>query len=54
MIWLTLLILPAGWLWMNNIYGHIYGRPLRWRYFWAAHGALLFGRRLRDWEADRG
>lgn len=40
----------ACWLACDLFYGRIYGHRLRW---WAkpfAHGALLFGRRLKDWE----
>lgn len=48
--WMFLLLLPAGWVLMNRQYGRIHGRRLRWPFVWAAHGALLFSRRLRAWE----
>lgn len=34
-----------------KFYAKIY-RPLRWPYFWLAHGLLLVGHRQRSWERD--
>lgn len=50
MIWLTVLILPIAWVYLNHVYAGVHGRPLRWQYCWAAQGALLFGYRFREWE----
>lgn len=40
----------ASWLYMNHWYRRIHGRRLRWTYLWAAHGAVLLGRRFPEWE----
>lgn len=47
---LALLFMAGVWVVMNIGYGKLYGRRLRWPYFWAAHGLLLFGKRAREWE----
>lgn len=50
-VWLLAwLIVPLTWMCLNRLYGGVWGQPLRWPYFWAAHGALLFRRRLPEWE----
>lgn len=46
----ALLLVLAVWVWANRVYARIYGAPLRLRYLWAAHGALLRGVRYRRWE----
>ena len=46
----ALLLVPLSWAYMNHVYAGVYGQHLRLPYFWAAHGALLFGKRFRDWE----
>lgn len=48
--WLLVLLVPAGWCFTNRQYRQIYGARLRWPYFWASHGALLWRMRLPEWE----
>jgi lysylphosphatidylglycerol synthetase-like protein (DUF2156 family) len=46
----TLALLVCAWTLCGRFYARIYHHKLRW---WAvpfSHGALLFGKRLNDWE----
>lgn len=52
MIWLVLLILPAGWLYMHRWYRKIWGRRLRWYAIPLAHGAVFWSKRLPQFEVD--
>lgn len=52
-VWLTiggLLLVVLAWCYMNHWYRLIFGRPLRWPYFWAAHGAVMLHRPIPGWE----
>ena len=52
MLWLIggVVLIVLAWSYMNHQYRLVHGRALRWPYFWAAHGAVLFHRRFPNWE----
>lgn len=46
----AVVLVVLAWCYTNRYYRLLYGRPLRWPYFWAAHGALLWSQRFPKWE----